>query len=243
MIHTRKNGRLLVAAAIAAVGAPLAYLGIGAADVVPAIVLITVAYGTLNAYYGLGLLSDSGYRRAGNARHRDGNLLHGDVHVRRLFRPTADRPAQRSDGTSRGGGGRATAITEAFKAIGLQQAMFIIPVLSLLLALVLYAGREPSPQTCGSGKHPPPPRASCGLKNQGIDWPGGGYQRMADRLAGVYRRVRHTHRRPAVDPRRPERARLESPFGDTVAHGFLTVALLSRLVSQAVNLELNRNCA
>ena len=34
----------------------------------------------------------------------------------------------------------ATRITEAFKAIGLQQAMFVIPVLSLLLGLVLYCG-------------------------------------------------------------------------------------------------------
>ena len=34
----------------------------------------------------------------------------------------------------------AARITETFKAIGLQQAMFIIPVLSLLLALVLYCG-------------------------------------------------------------------------------------------------------
>jgi acyl dehydratase len=32
-----------------------------------------------------------------------------------------------------------------------------------------------------------------------------------------------------------ERARRESPFGATVAHGFLTVALLSRLVSEAVD--------
>jgi acyl dehydratase len=31
-----------------------------------------------------------------------------------------------------------------------------------------------------------------------------------------------------------ERARRESPFGGTVAHGFLTVALLSRLVREAV---------
>jgi acyl dehydratase len=37
----------------------------------------------------------------------------------------------------------------------------------------------------------------------------------------------------------PERARRESPFGATVAHGFLTVALLSKLVSQAVQLEVN----
>ena len=34
-----------------------------------------------------------------------------------------------------------------------------------------------------------------------------------------------------------ERARRESPFGGTVAHGFLTVALLSRLLSQAVDLQ------
>jgi acyl dehydratase len=35
-----------------------------------------------------------------------------------------------------------------------------------------------------------------------------------------------------------ERARRESPFGTTIAHGFLTVALLSRLVSQAVDVQM-----
>jgi acyl dehydratase len=34
-----------------------------------------------------------------------------------------------------------------------------------------------------------------------------------------------------------ERARRESPFKATIAHGFLTVALLSRMVSEAVHLE------
>ena len=34
----------------------------------------------------------------------------------------------------------AARVTEAFRAIGLQQAMFIIPLLSLLLAVVLYCG-------------------------------------------------------------------------------------------------------
>ena len=34
-----------------------------------------------------------------------------------------------------------------------------------------------------------------------------------------------------------ERARRESPFGNTVAHGFLTVALLSRMVSEAVDVQ------
>ncbi len=35
----------------------------------------------------------------------------------------------------------------------------------------------------------------------------------------------------------PERARRESPFGAAVAHGFLTVALLSRLVREAVDVQ------
>ena len=34
-----------------------------------------------------------------------------------------------------------------------------------------------------------------------------------------------------------ERARRESPFGATVAHGFLTMALLSRLVREAVDVR------
>ena len=34
----------------------------------------------------------------------------------------------------------------------------------------------------------------------------------------------------------PERARTESPFGTTIAHGFLTLSLLSQFLSQAVQL-------
>jgi MFS family permease len=33
-----------------------------------------------------------------------------------------------------------TTVTEVFKAVGLQQAMFIIPAMAVALALVLYAG-------------------------------------------------------------------------------------------------------
>ena len=36
-----------------------------------------------------------------------------------------------------------------------------------------------------------------------------------------------------------ERARRESPFGATVAHGFLTIALLSRMVAEAVDVRAN----
>jgi acyl dehydratase len=36
----------------------------------------------------------------------------------------------------------------------------------------------------------------------------------------------------------PERARAESPFGATIAHGFLTTSLLSKLMHDAVDMEL-----
>jgi acyl dehydratase len=36
----------------------------------------------------------------------------------------------------------------------------------------------------------------------------------------------------------PERARTESPFGATIAHGFLTTSLLSKLMHDAVDLDL-----
>jgi acyl dehydratase len=34
-----------------------------------------------------------------------------------------------------------------------------------------------------------------------------------------------------------ERAKRESPYGSTIAHGFLTVALLSQLINEAVEIE------
>jgi acyl dehydratase len=37
----------------------------------------------------------------------------------------------------------------------------------------------------------------------------------------------------------PARARRESPYGTTIAHGFLTVALLSQLINEAVEIEGN----
>ncbi len=35
----------------------------------------------------------------------------------------------------------------------------------------------------------------------------------------------------------PERAKRESPYGTTIAHGFLTVALLSQLINEAIEIE------
>src|SRR5262249_42211269 len=41
----------------------------------------------------------------------------------------------------------------------------------------------------------------------------------------------------------PERARAESPFGTTIAHGFLTLSLLSHLHAQAVHVRGDFNMA
>jgi MFS family permease len=140
VIHKSKQGRMLVAAAIAAIGAPIAYLGIGAAEVYTAIALITVAYGTLNAYYGLvySAIQDivaPAMRGTAMAIYFMAMYLCGASFGPLLTGKLSDLMAHRAASAA-----GAAVITEAFKAIGLQQAMFIIPVLSLLLGLVLYCG-------------------------------------------------------------------------------------------------------
>jgi acyl dehydratase len=57
-------------------------------------------------------------------------------------------------------------------------------------------------------------------------------QRLIDDFAAVSRDHQWVH----TDP---ERAKAESPFGGTIAHGFLTLSLLSHLVSQAVKVQGN----
>ena len=57
-------------------------------------------------------------------------------------------------------------------------------------------------------------------------------QDMIDRFADVTGDHQWIH----VDP---ERARRQTPFGSTIAHGFLTVSLLSQLSQQAINVQGN----
>jgi MFS family permease len=137
VIRTRENGRMMVAAVIAAIGAPIFYLGIGAGGVYTAIALIAVAYGTLNAYFGpvYSAIQDivaPAMRGTAMAIYFMAMYLCGASFGPLLTGKLSDFMARKAAGGAR--------ITEAFKAIGLQQAMFIIPALSVLLALVLYGG-------------------------------------------------------------------------------------------------------
>ena len=59
-------------------------------------------------------------------------------------------------------------------------------------------------------------------------------QSMIDQFASVTGDEQWIH----VDP---ARARAESPFGTTIAHGFLTLSLLSRLAFDAVDLQLGQS--
>ena len=140
VIHRRQNGRMLAAAAIAAIGAPAGYLGIGAEGTILAIGFITLAYGSLNAYYGLVYSSiqdivGPSTRGTAMAIYFMAMYLCGASFGPLLTGKLSDLMAHRAAAAAGAAG-----VTEAFKAIGLQQAMFIIPLLSLLLAVVLYCG-------------------------------------------------------------------------------------------------------
>jgi len=144
IIKKRKNGRLQMAALIALFGVPFAYFGAtqprGA--LVAAAVLWAVSYGTMNTYYGLvyssiqdivapaqrGLTMAIYFMAMYLCGASFGPLLTG-----RLSDVLAKRAAHVTDWK-----GVSVAVHEAARATGLQQAMLIIPLLSLALAIVLY---------------------------------------------------------------------------------------------------------
>jgi MFS family permease len=142
IIEKRKDGRMLAAAVISFVGAPMAYLGIvmPAGSLYPVIALLTIAYGTLNAYYGLVYSSIQDIvppTKRGTTMAIYFMLMYmcGASMGPLLTGKLSDMAARRAATAA----GSAT-ITDAARAIGLQQAMVIIPVLSALLGLVLWLG-------------------------------------------------------------------------------------------------------
>jgi MFS family permease len=111
-----------------------------AAGVYIAIALITMAYGSLNSYYGLvySAIQDivsPGLRGTAMAIYFMAMYLCGASFGPLLTGKLSDFMARRAADAA-----GSAQITEVFRAVGLQQAMLIIPVLSILLALVLYGG-------------------------------------------------------------------------------------------------------
>jgi predicted MFS family arabinose efflux permease len=142
VIRTRKNGRMQAAAIASLLAAPAAYFGIvqPKGSVVLALPMLALAYGCLNMYYGLVYSSIQdivapSLRATTMAVYFLVMYLGGASFGPVITGSLSDRMA-RSAAAAAG----SPAVTEAFKAAGLQQAMLVIPILSLGLALVLWAG-------------------------------------------------------------------------------------------------------
>ncbi len=135
----RKNGRLLAAAAASLAAVPFSFFGIlmPRGEIVGAVLLIMACYGLLNMYYGTvySALQDivaPALRGTAMALYFMAMYLLGASFGPLITGRLSDYFARRASG--------AAAITEASKALGLHDAMYVIPVLSLGLAVVLYAG-------------------------------------------------------------------------------------------------------
>lgn len=142
LVGRRPSGRLGLAALAALAAAPLSYFGIhqnyGALAV--ALPLLTLAYGLLNMYYGLVYASiqdvvSPALRGTSMSIYFLAMYLlgasWGTVIIGRLSDHFAHQAALLAGSAK---------LTEAARAIGLQKAMLAIPVLSVALALVLWAG-------------------------------------------------------------------------------------------------------
>jgi predicted MFS family arabinose efflux permease len=138
----RKDGRMLAATLAALIAAPLAFFGIlqPAGSAVIALPLLAMAYGCFNMYYGLvyssiqDIVSPS-LRGTTMAFYFMVMYLGGASFGSLITGTLSDRMARKAAAAA-----GSPVITEAAKAIGLQQAMFILPVMAIALALVLYAG-------------------------------------------------------------------------------------------------------
>ncbi len=137
VIGRRKNGRLWAGAIFTLVGAPFAFLGASAAALLPAVVYWTVAYASLNTYYGLVYSSiqdivGPGQRGATMALYFMAMYLLGASFGSVITGGLSDHFAR----AAASGG----PMTEAARAAGLQQAMLVIPTIDIGLAFVLYMG-------------------------------------------------------------------------------------------------------
>lgn len=137
------NGRLLLAAGAALVAAPLAWTAIALPGGEPAaaLALIMPAYGLLQTYYGLvyAAINDivvPGLRGTAMAGYLLVTYLGGAAFGPLATGMLSDRLARRA--------ASASAVSEAARAIGLHQAMYLIPAMALALAAVLWAGARAS---------------------------------------------------------------------------------------------------
>ena len=142
IVHRRKDGRLLYAAILALVAIPFACIGIlqPAGALYMAMVFLALTYASLTTYYGLvySAIQDivaPNQRGSAMAIYFMAMYMCGASFGPLLTGKLSDVLARRAAALS-----GSASVTETFRAIGLQQAMLIIPVLCTALAFVLYMG-------------------------------------------------------------------------------------------------------
>ncbi|MGB8458144.1 MAG: MFS transporter [Candidatus Acidiferrum sp.] len=142
IVRRREDGRMLCAAVMALIAIPLACVGIlqPAGSLYLALTFLGLTYAALTSYYGLvySALHDivaPNQRGAAMAIYFMAMYMCGASFGPLLTGKLSDVLAHRAAALA----GSPT-ITEAFRAVGLQQAMLIIPVLCVALAFVLYMG-------------------------------------------------------------------------------------------------------
>ena len=140
IVRRRRDGRMLCAAAMALAAVPLGCLGVLQPKLYLALVFLGLTYAALSSYYGFvySSLHDivaPNQRASAMAIYFLAMYMCGASFGPLLTGELSDVLARRAATLA----GSAT-VTEAFRATGLQQAMLVIPALSVLLALVLYLG-------------------------------------------------------------------------------------------------------
>jgi len=142
IVHRRKDGRMICASIMALVAIPLACVGIlqPARSLYLALIFLGLTYAALTSYYGFvySALHDivaPNQRGAAMAIYFMAMYMCGASFGPLLTGKLSDILAHRAAALA----GSAT-VTEAARAVGLQQAMLIIPVLCVALAFVLYMG-------------------------------------------------------------------------------------------------------
>jgi MFS family permease len=142
IVKRNRSGRMKIASIAALLAVPLSYFGIhqGIGAIAVALPLLTLAYGLLNMYYGLVYASIQdivapALRGTSMAIYFLVMYLGGASWGTLIIGKMSDRFALHAAHLA-----GLDKITEPFKAIGLQQALLAVPVLSFLLAAVLWAG-------------------------------------------------------------------------------------------------------
>jgi MFS family permease len=138
----KSSTRLVIAAIFAAVSAPFWYFGILASPgaVAMTFACVAVGFGGLNAYYGLtysAMQDIVGPRERGFAMALYFLAMYafGAAFGPVLTGTVSDRLARRAMAEA-----GASAMSDAFRATGLQQAMLVVPLLAVFLTIVLLIG-------------------------------------------------------------------------------------------------------